>query len=93
MFFVPVEPWLFYALIAAKNRRLLQGPGTERIFRLGENVGGFANRVAEERLCKILLSEGVSKEKMCRKRFAGFDRYFQAQLYSSGKATQSGRHP
>ena len=39
---------------------------------------GLQTDVAQERLwIDTLLSEGVSKEKMYRKCFAGFDRYFK----------------
>ena len=86
-----MEPWLFYVWMAGDHCRAHE---QKEFLDLEKNVGGFANRVAEERLCiDTLLSEGVGKEKMCRKRFAGFDRYFQAPLHSSGKATQSGGHP
>ena len=50
------------------NRRSQQGSGTERIFR----PGGFLSVCID-----TLISDGVSKEKMCRKCFSGFDRYFK----------------
>ena len=64
---------------SSDNRRSLQGSGAERIVQTWRKMlEVLPTDVAEERLCiDTLLSEGVSEEKMCRRCFAGFDRYFK----------------
>ena len=67
----------------SENRRSLQGSEAERIVQTWRKMlEVLETDVEEEKLCiDTLLSGDVSKEKMCRKCFTGFDRYFK--LHSS----------